>query len=167
MCLKSRSKVYSLGSELVHWLVSLGYVGAFLGPLIGVFTFYLAPWPIMIFTLGYLLNPLAVAIVGATGATLGTAMYYLVGEGVYRILPSKVKQYLEKGQKFLVKYGDAAIFVFAISPLPDELVWIPVGALKYDPKRALVACWLGKFLLIAAIAFAGHLGINEILHFLN
>ncbi len=150
---------------MVHWLFSLGYLGAFLGPLIGVFTFYLAPWPLLIFALGHFLNPALVAVLGATGATLGTALYYIVGEGICRILPERAKEYLEKGQKYLTKYGAIAIFVFAASPLPDELVWIPVGCMHYDVKKALVACWLGKFLLIAAIAFAGHFGLRGILGF--
>ena len=152
-------------SFLVHPLLSLGYLGAFLGPLIGAFTFYLAPWPILIFALGHLLDPTLVAVLGATGATVGTALYYLFGEGICKILPSKVKEYLDKGQIYLNKYGAVAIFVFAATPLPDELIWIPVGCMKYSPKRALVACWLGKFVLIAAIAYAGHFGIRGFLDF--
>jgi len=148
------------------WLLSLGYIGAFLGPLVGVFTFYLVPWPFLIFALGHLLNPFLVALLGATGATLGTSLYYLVGEGICRILPSRLKEYLEKGQVYLKKYGALAIFLFAALPLPDEVIWVPVGCLRYDVRRALIACWLGKFVLIATIAFAGYYGIGEIMQFL-
>ncbi|MEM2094012.1 MAG: hypothetical protein QXI32_01790, partial [Candidatus Bathyarchaeia archaeon] len=72
---------------MVHPLLSLGYLGAFIGPLIGVFTFYLVPWPLLIFALGHILDPTLVAVLGALGATLGTATYYLVGQGIRRILP--------------------------------------------------------------------------------
>jgi len=142
----------------------LGYLGAFIGPLIGVFTFYLAPWPILIFALGHLLDPTLVAILGASGATLGTALYYVVGQGICRILPSKVKRYLDKGQIYINKYGAVAIFVFAASPLPDELIWIPVGCMRYDPRKALVACWLGKFVLMAVISYSGYFGIKGLLN---
>ena len=113
--------------------------------------------------MGHLLNPLLVALIGATGATLGTALYYLVGEGIYKILPSKVKSYLERGQGYLEKYGALAIFFFAITPLPDEIMWIPVGCMKYNIRKAVIACWLGKFILMAAISFAGHYGFEQFL----
>ncbi|MFH0749281.1 MAG: VTT domain-containing protein [Candidatus Bathyarchaeota archaeon] len=147
------------------WLVSLGYLGAFIGPLIGVFAFFLFPWPVLIFSLGYLLNPLVVALLGATGATLGTTLYYLVGEGICKILPSKVKTYLSRGQKYLEKYGALAIFFFAVTPLPDEIMWIPVGCMKYNVRKAIIACWLGKFILMAAISFTGYYGFQQFLGF--
>ncbi|MEM2922001.1 MAG: VTT domain-containing protein [Candidatus Bathyarchaeia archaeon] len=152
---------------MVHPLLSLGYLGAFIGPLIGVFTFYLVPWPLLIFALGHILDPTLVAALGASGATLGTATYYLVGQGIRRILPEKAKLYLERGQVYLSKYGAIAVFLFAASPLPDELIWIPVGCMRYDPRKALVACWLGKFVLMAVISYSGHFGIKGILELMG
>ena len=146
------------------WLISLGYFGAFLGPLIGVFTFFLFPWPLIIFYLGYTHNPLLVAILGATGATLGTSLYYLVGEGIYRVLPLRLKPYLEKGQVYLRKYGVLAVLFFAALPLPDEIVWIPIGILRYNIRKAIVACWIGKLLFMLVISFAGYYGIKGILN---
>ncbi len=118
----------------------LGYFGAFLGPLIGAFTFYLSPWPFLIFAMGHILNPLLIALIAASGATIGTTLYYLVGEGICKILPSKMKPYLKKGQGYLEKYGALAIFFFAITPLPDEIIWIPVGCMKYNVHKAVIAC---------------------------
>lgn len=117
--------------------------------------------------MGNLLNPLMVALIGATGATLGTLLYYVLGEGVYKILPSKAKSYLEKGHRYLTKYGAIAIFVFAVLPLPDEIVWIPIGAIKYNVQKATIACWLGKFILMSAISFAGYYGMDQLLSFLK
>lgn len=142
------------------WLISLGYLGALLGPFIGVFTFFLFPWPALIFSLGYLLNPLLVAVLGATGATLGTTIFYLTGERICKIISSKFRNYLEKGQGYLEKYGTLVIFFFAITPLPDEIIWIPIGCVKYNLRKAVIACWLGKFILMVAISFFGHYGIE-------
>jgi len=143
-----------------EWLVSLGYLGAFIAPLIGVFTYYLLPWPLVIFALGRLVNPILVALLGASGAVLGEFLYYFLGSGISRILPEKFTAYMNKGRTYLEKYGSIAIFIFALSPLPDEVIWIPIGILNYDKRKALISCWLGKFLLIAAIAFAGHYGLD-------
>ena len=148
---------------MYEWLVTLGYLGAFLAPLIGVFTYYLLPWPLIIFLLGDLLNPLVVALLGATGATAGTYLYYFLGVGIEKILPERFKSGIEKGKRYIEKYGMLAIFFFAITPLPDEIVWIPVGIMGYDKRRAMVSCWLGKFILIAALSFAGFYGLQYIL----
>ena len=130
-----------------------------------MFTFYLAPWPVLIFSAGYLLNPLLVAVIGATGATLGTTLYYLVGEGICKILPSKVRSYIERGQRYLKKYGVLAVFFFAVTPLPDEIIWVPIGCMKYNVHKAVIACWMGKFILMATLSFAGHYGLKQFLSF--
>jgi membrane protein DedA with SNARE-associated domain len=148
-------------------LISLGYLGAFIAPLLGVFTYYLLPWPLVIFALGFSkeFNPIAVALLGASGAALGESLYYFVGSGISRILPEKLNLYVNKGRVYLEKYGPVAVFFFALTPLPDEVIWIPIGMLNYDKRKALISCWLGKFLLTAAIAFAGHYGLNYIRDF--
>ena len=94
---------------------------------------------------------------------MGGSLYYFVGSGISRILPEKLNVYVDKGRMYLEKYGHLAVFFFALSPLPDEVIWIPIGVLNYDKRKALISCWLGKFLLIAAIAFAGHHGLNYLL----
>jgi membrane protein DedA with SNARE-associated domain len=156
------SKWAGLLSEL---FVSLGYLGAFIAPLLGVFTYYLLPWPLIIFTLGGLINPIAVALLAASGAALGESLYYFVGSGISRILPEKLNLYVKKGKVYLEKYGPVAVFFFALTPLPDEVIWIPIGMLNYDKRKALISCWLGKFLLTAAIAFAGYYGLNYLRDF--
>ena len=152
---------------MVHWLESLGYLGVFLGPLIGSFTFYFVPWPLAIIALGQVLDPVLVSIVGATGATVGTAAYYLVGEGMNRVLPKKMREQVGLGRRYIERYGALAIFFFALTPFPDQIVWIPVGLMKYDPKKALVACWLGKLVLIAVMVYASRFGIQEILRWFS
>lgn len=149
------------------WLLTLGYLGAFLAPLIGVFTYYFLPWPLLIFSLGAILNPFVVAIFGATGASLGTYLYYFLGVGIEKFLPEKFKRGVEKGKKYIKKYGTLAIFFFAITPLPDEIVWIPIGIMKYDKRKAMISCWLGKFILISFISFSGSFGLQYILNFFS
>jgi len=105
-------------------------------------------------------------VIGFTGATVGTTLYYLMGEGIHKILPSKVQSYLERGQRYLEKYGALAIFFFAVTPLPGEIVWIPIGCMKYNMHKAIIACWLGKFILMASISFAGYYGLKQFLNFL-
>jgi membrane protein DedA with SNARE-associated domain len=150
-----------------EWLVDLGYIGAFIAPLLGVFTYYLLPWPLIIFALGNIIDPILVALIGASGATLGEFLYYFIGSGISRILPEKLEVYVNKGKTYLEKYGPIAVFIFALLPLPDEVIWIPIGILNYDKRKAFISCWLGKFILIALIAFAGYYGLQYIRDFIT
>ena len=40
----------------------------------------------------------------------------------------------------------------ALTPISDDLIVVPLGLIKYSPKRTLFFCWLGKlgFMLIFA-----------------
>jgi len=60
---------------LSGWPASLDYLGIFLGPLIGYFTSYLAPWPPVIIILSHILDPMLVYPTVARGVGAGTAAY--------------------------------------------------------------------------------------------
>jgi len=57
---------------MARWLVSLGYLSAFLAPLVDSLTFYLIPWPLVIITFSHVLYPTLVRLTVAN-ATVGTA----------------------------------------------------------------------------------------------
>ena len=59
-------------------------------------------------------------------------------------------------QKLVKRYGGSAAFVAAATPIPDDLVYIPLGLAKYDPKRFFVATLLGKFVLYYVIVLISH-----------
>jgi membrane protein DedA with SNARE-associated domain len=59
-------------------------------------------------------------------------------------------------QKLVKRYGGSAAFVAAATPIPDDLVYIPLGLAKYNPKRFFVATLLGKFVLYYVIVLISH-----------
>tara|TARA_B100000586_G_scaffold240283_1_gene193002 strand:- start:270 stop:647 length:378 start_codon:yes stop_codon:yes gene_type:complete len=59
-------------------------------------------------------------------------------------------------QKLVKRYGGSAAFVAAATPIPDDLVYIPLGLAKYNPKRFFVATLLGKVVLYYAIVLISH-----------
>jgi membrane protein DedA with SNARE-associated domain len=50
-------------------------------------------------------------------------------------------------QRVLAKYGWGGAFVAALTPIPDDLVYIPLGLAKYSPWKFATATFSGKFLL--------------------
>ena len=47
------------------------------------------------------------------------------------------------------------IFLFAVLPLPDDLILIPLGMLKYDIRKAMLAMLVGKVIMCTIVAYAG------------
>jgi membrane protein DedA with SNARE-associated domain len=57
--------------------------------------------------------------------------------------------------KLFQKFGPILIFVFALTPLPDDLLFIPLGVMRYKIVNAFIPALLGKFFSNLIIAYAG------------
>jgi membrane protein DedA with SNARE-associated domain len=64
--------------------------------------------------------------------------------------------------KLFDKYGPAAIFFFALTPLPDDLLFIPLGVMRYPFWKAFIPALLGKTAMSFILAFAGQQSIEFI-----
>jgi membrane protein DedA with SNARE-associated domain len=60
------------------------------------------------------------------------------------------------------RFGPLVIFVFALTPLPDDLLFIPLGVMRYKILNAFIPALLGKFLSNLIIAYAGRLTLQII-----
>lgn len=141
---------------LLQIVETFSYLGVFIASfLANASIFFPIPSHIMVFGAGMLLNPLIVGVLGGLGAALGECIGYALGKGV--------KTFLEKERKFkkitrkLLKWrwNFLAIMVFAATPLPDDVVGIYCGSIRYPFWRFLLACTVGKIILFTAIAFGG------------
>ena len=146
--------------DLWAWMNDLvanyGYTGAFFISTFGNFTvFFPVPFVLTIYAFGATLNPLMLGLVCGLGSTVGEFSAYLIGMGGRRVLHDRYAKQLDTAKKLVEKYGVAIIFLFALLPLPDDLILIPLGMMKFDIKRAIAAMFAGKFLMCTAVAYAG------------
>ena|SRR3989338_2768909 len=155
-------------SFLIGLVVSFGYLGVFLASLIGSASIFL-PLPsfLIVTAAGTTLNPILVGIAAGLGSAIGELVGYLIGLGLLygkkRISRKKENKYSKLVKKwFRRKRGMAIIFIFALTPLPDDIVGIVCGAIKYDVKKFFVATLAGKIILHIALAYAGLYGIEII-----
>jgi membrane protein YqaA with SNARE-associated domain len=120
------------------------------------------PYTIVIFILGGLprFEPLWIAVAAGTGAAIGEFSGYLIGMGGRRVISDKYKKRMEFLTKLFKKYGPVAIFVFALTPLPDDLLFIPLGVMRYSLLRAFIPALLGKFFSNLIIAYSGRLSLE-------
>jgi membrane protein DedA with SNARE-associated domain len=64
--------------------------------------------------------------------------------------------------KLFDKYGPATIFLFALTPLPDDLLFIPLGVMRYPFWKAFIPALLGKTLMTFILAYSGQQSIELI-----
>ena len=159
-------------SDIQDWLYTFatqyGYLGIFLISLLGATAIFIPiPYTVVIFILGGLLDngnwvfePLWIAVAAGAGAAIGEFSGYLIGFGGRRVVGEKYKKRMDFLTKLFKKYGTIAIFVFALTPLPDDLLFIPLGVMRYSLLRAFVPAILGKFLSNLIIAYSGRLSLE-------
>jgi membrane protein YqaA with SNARE-associated domain len=114
---------------------------------------------------GAMLNPFLVAMMAALGSAIGELTGYAVGMGGSRLI-KKDKTFRKMNIWFNKHLGFLIIFIFAATPLPDDVVGLFCGAVKYDIKKFFLATLAGKFILSLALAYAGFYGADFIVKML-
>jgi len=156
--------------DLWGWMGELvktyGYFGAFLIATFGNSTIiFPVPFAITIYAFGSVLNPMLLGLVSGAGSAIGEFSAYLIGRGGRRVVEKRYGARLESAKKLIQRYGMLAVFLFALLPLPDDLILIPLGMMKYDVKKAMASAFLGKTLMCIIIAYAGRFSYTFIKDF--
>ena len=93
------------------------------------------------------LDPHILALSSAIGAVIAKMIIFYVSYYGRNILSSKTKRRILPLQRLLSRYGGPGAFIAALTPIPDDLIYIPLGLSKYNPWKFAIATFLGKFLL--------------------
>ena len=138
----------------IPWLGA--FIVSFLGNAIPYTTIPYLVW-IMLTTPQYKdpFTKIAIVVASGIGAALGKVVVYSMGRVAHYVLPEHVKENMEMFARLFEKWGFFAIFVFAASPLPDDILYIPLGVAGYSPILFFAAVALGKIVITAAaVAFS-------------
>jgi len=98
---------------------------------------------------------LAITISGGIGAALGKLVVFYMGHGVHKVLSEEKREDLEYFVRMFKRSMFLAIFVFAALPLPDDLLYVPLGIAGYSPVLFFVAVALGKIFMTAMAVLFG------------
>ena len=145
--------------ELFPFTPEVGYLGltivSFFGSLI---PFVPIPSFVLVATMavGDQFDIHALALIAAVTSTVAKQIIFYVSYGGRKIISEKTKKRMKPFQKLVKRYGGSAAFVAAATPIPDDLVYIPLGLAKYNPKRFFVATLLGKIVLYYVIVLISH-----------
>ena len=108
------------------------------------------------------------ALVSAFTATAAKQIIFYVSYGGRRIINEKTRKRMRPFERLIKRYGAGAAFFAAATPIPDDLVYVPLGLAKYNPKRFFIATLTGKIVLSYAIVFISHnLGLSLVEPFLE
>jgi membrane protein YqaA with SNARE-associated domain len=161
---------------MYSWLVNLtlliGYPGAFIVSFLGCATILLPfPYVGVPFILGgfrdlamdvFAFDPWIVGLVAGVGAALGEMISYLIGYGGGALIDENQKSGF---RDFVQKYPRTTplvLWFLAVTPIPDDVLLVPLGAAKYSWWRVFLPQWVGKTMFLTAIAWAGRIGMDWI-----
>ena len=152
--------------QLEEWLKSIAiqyqFLGVFFISFIGSLSIvFPIPYTIVILFLGSQgWNPFLLAIAGGLGSTLGEFSGYALGYYGARFVSKERRRKMDFFVKIFDRYGPIAVFLFALTPLPDDLLFIPLGILRYKFWKTFIPCLIGKFLMCFTFAYFGRLFEN-------
>jgi len=152
---------------LTEWMqgiaIQYSYFGIFLISLLGALSiFFPLPYTVVIFTLGAYFDPILIAVVAGVGAATGELSGYLLGLYGRKLISPQRKKKMEFMLKVFNRFGPLTIFVFALTPLPDDLLFIPLGMLRYDIVRAIIPALAGKICMNFIVAYSGRYAVGII-----
>jgi membrane protein YqaA with SNARE-associated domain len=157
-------------SWLLDFSLLLGYLGAFLISAIGNATI-LVPFPYIgvSFILGGLRDPITMAfvfdpwligIISGIGAMVGEMTGYFIGYGGGRLIDADQTSAFKE---FVDSHPRATPFVvwfLAATPLPDDVLVVPLGAARYSWWKVALAQLIGKTMFLMGISWSGRIGLD-------
>ena len=145
--------------ELFPFTPEVGYLGltivSFFGSLI---PFVPIPSFILVATMaaGEQFDIHVLVLIAAITSTAAKQIIFYASYGGRKIISEKTKKRMMPFQKLVKRYGASAAFVAAATPIPDDIIYIPLGLAKYNPKRFFVATLSGKIVLFYVIVLISH-----------
>ena len=146
------------------WFAEVGYYGLGLATFFGsLIPFVPVPSFLLLATMsvGDQFNLHILALLAAITATVAKQIIFYISYTGRRIINETTRKRMRPFERLVKKYGATAAFVAAATPIPDDLVYIPLGLAKYNPKKFFVATLLGKIVLNYVIVLISHfLGLS-------
>lgn len=140
-------------------LGGFGYPGVFLLCFIGAVSIIVPiPYTVVLLTISapqFGFNPILLAIVAGLGAAVGELVGYGLGYAGRRVVSKKYDHRLNAMLRIFDRFGMPAVFIFALTPLPDDLLFIPLGLMRYSLWKSFAACVAGKFTMSLIITHVG------------
>jgi len=104
-------------------------------------------------SIGNQFDPHALALISAVMATAAKQVIFYASYGGRKIITEKTRKRIKPFERLVKRYGAVAAFVAAATPIPDDLIYIPLGLARYNPLRFFISTLAGKIVLGYAIVY--------------
>jgi membrane protein DedA with SNARE-associated domain len=150
-------------NNLFVFASTLGYIGLFaISFIASIIVFIPIPFfPILaLMSIDKDFDPHLLAFSSAIGATLAKTIIFYSSFYGRRFISRESKVKMKPLQRLLKRYGWYASFIAAATPIPDDIVYVPLGLAKYNPWLFFTSCFAGKMLISEAIVWGARMGFN-------
>jgi membrane protein DedA with SNARE-associated domain len=113
---------------------------------------------------------IGLVILSAFANAVGDSLDYIIGRGTEMVIEKDDPELTSKWAKIVLYYPKAIpwlIILFAATPLPDSVLLVPLGLVKYPPKRGFIYMMIGKIVMMGVSSIAGIFGIEVILNLVS
>jgi len=94
-----------------------------------------------------------IAITSAVASAAAKQIIFTLSYGGRKIITEQTRKRIKPFERLVKRYGAGAAFVAAATPIPDDLIYVPLGLAKYNPLRFFISTVVGKIVLSYAIVF--------------
>lgn len=148
--------------DIMH---TYGYLGIFGVSLVGSLVIFV-PMPYFFLVVWASVNPsfdpTLIGLVSAIGAASAKMMVFEASYAGSSLMGEESKGRMKPFMKLVSRYGGVAAFLAAATPIPDDLVYIPLGLAKYSRLRFILATFSGKILFTMLVVWGSHLSFNYV-----
>ncbi|MFQ6135425.1 MAG: VTT domain-containing protein, partial [Nitrososphaerales archaeon] len=107
-------------------------------------------------------DPTVIGIVSAIGATNAKIVIFEASYTGSKLMSKSTEERIRPFMRFVSRYGGIAAFLAALTPLPDDLVYIPLGLARYGLWQFIAYTLSGKIIFTLLIAWGSRLSFNYI-----
>lgn len=142
--------------QLEIYAVKTGYVGVFALSFFGsVIPFLPLPYLFLVVILSDTLDPLLLGLLAGLGGALGKISSYALGRFGYKLMGETRRRKMDALRRLIDRFGALGVFIFALTPLPDDILYIPIGITGYSFTKFMIASMAGKVVLSVGVAYLG------------
>ena len=166
--------ITSLFEDLLYWFTdpaimnTYGYLGLFGASFLGSLLLFV-PMPyfflVVIASTSQNFDPTIIGIVSAIGATTAKVIIFQLSYTGSKLMSESAENRLKPFMRLVSKYGGIAAFLAAITPLPDDLIYIPLGLARYGRMKFILFTLAGKIIFTMSIAWGVRLSIDYVSFF--
>jgi len=151
--------------DSLYWFArQYGFLGVFVISAVGASTVVIpVPYTFVIYLLGAFMDPTVLAVAGGMGASVGVFSGYLLGYYGRAVISKEQQRRMNYLVKIFGGHMSTAIFVFAFTPLPDALIFIPLGIARYNLVKVWLPNLVGKLSMSYVLAMAGRFSIGFVI----